>query len=291
MKNLFIGILLAVPALLSAQTPFAPLGATWYYTTSPFVPWITLDYSKVEVTAIDTIQGRPCSKIQATDWGCSFYNPVLYTWSDSGKVYSYHDGDFYLLYDFNANAGDSWVIYNPPQSLGDSMVVVVDSVSMININGQNRKVQYVSNPGIEPGGLLEWGPVIIEGIGNLGFLTPQYPTCDPWVYGLRCYDDSTLSLHLVNFPCDSIGKVAVTEPVSLGGLFRPNPVTQGFITLSESVDADQLEVFSALGTLEKRMEISSGKRLDISELPTGVHLMRLYRRGVWVGTDRVLVLR
>lgn len=291
MKHLCIGILLAIPTLLSAQTSFAPLGATWYYEKTPFWPFITLDYSKLEVTAIDTIQGRPCSRIEATDWGCSFYWPLLYTWSDNGKVYSYHDNDFYLLYDFNANAGDSWVIHNPPVALGDSMVVIVDSVRFININGQDRKVQYVSNPGLSPGGQWEWGSVIVEGIGNLSFLTPQYPACDPWIYGMRCYDDNLLSLHLVNFPCDSIGKVAVSEPVSRGGLFQPNPVTEGFITLSESVEADQVEVISAMGTLEKRMEIMSDNRLDISELPTGVHLMQLYRKGVWVGTDRVLVLR
>lgn len=297
MQKLLFILLLSCPLSMVAQVEFAPLGATWYFDHySPPLPW-KLAYIKVEVTGIDTIQGRACKRIESknildySDWGCSFYAPLLHTFQKEGRVYAYHDGDFHLLYDFDALAGESWVIHNPPTALGDSLVVVVDSVSFVTINGQNRKVQHVSNPGVEPGGLLEWSDQIIEGIGNIGFITPQYPTCDPWIFGLRCYQDDSLDLHFVDYPCDSTKSyLATREPVVQGGLFSPNPVYNQTITLSDGIDGDRVVVQHLSGSILHSFPIPSDRRIEIGALPSGVYFASIYKEKQLAGIDKLVIL-
>jgi len=285
------------PLFLAAQIEFAPLGATWYFDNDIGAPW-KLSYAKVEVTGIDTIQGRVCKRIESKnhlgniDWGCSFYGPLLHTFEKNGRVFSYHDGGFHLLYDFNANAGESWVIHNPPIAWVDSLVVIVDSISFLTVNGQTLKVQHVSNPGIEPGGLLQWGSEIIEGIGNTGFITPQYPTCDPWIFGLRCYQEDSLDLHFVSYPCDSVKHyVATREPILSGGLFSPNPVSGDRVQLSEDLDADRVILQSTLGAAQKTILIQPGVPFDTGDIPPGVYFANIFKGPRWIGADKLVILR
>jgi hypothetical protein len=298
MKKLLFLFPLLLPVLLAAQVEFAPLGATWYFEdNAPPLPW-KLSYIKVEVTGIDTIQGRACKRIESkniygySDWGCSFYAPLLQTYQENGRVFSYHDGDFYLLYDFNANAGDSWVIHNPPLTLGDSLVVEVDSVSFITTNGTTLKVQHVSNPGLGPGELLEWGSIIVEGIGNTGFIAPQYGVCDPWIFGLRCFESDSIDLHLVNFPCDSTKSyVATQEPILRGGLFSPNPVLGNSVSLNTSLDADRVVLQNALGTTQISLTIQSGNPIETGALPAGVYFVSVFKGARLLGLDKLVILK
>jgi hypothetical protein len=298
MKRLLLLLPFLCPLMLAAQVEFAPLGATWYFEdNSPPLPW-KLAYIKVEVTGIDTIQGRACKRIESkhilggSDWGCSFYAPLLHTFQKNGLVYANHDGDFHLLYDFDALAGESWVIPNPPIAWGDSLVVVVDSVSFVTVNGNVLKVQHVSNPGLGPGELLQWGSEIIEGIGNTGYITPQYPTCDPWIYGLRCYEDDSLDLHFVTFPCDSTKSYVATQaPVLRGGFFTPNPVTGNTVVLSEEIDADRVVLQNTLGAPAKTFLLSQGHTLEIENIEPGVYFATLFLDARLVGTDKLVVLR
>ena len=285
------------PLFLTAQVEFAPVGATWYYDNSFGAPW-KLVYAKVEVTGIDTIQGRACKRIESKnhlgnmDWGCSFYSPVLHTYEENGRVYAYHDGDFHLLYNFNAMVGESWIIHNPPLALGDSLIVVVDSISLISINGHTLKVQHVTNPGLGPGELLEWGSSIIEGIGNVGFITPQFPTCDPWIFGLRCYQTDSMDLHFVNYPCDTVALYSGTQsPVLRGGLLLPNPVSGNTLALSEAIDADRVVLQNTLGAMQKSLEIQSGNLLNLEEMPSGVYFVQVFKAARLIGVDKLVVLK
>jgi hypothetical protein len=298
MKRLLLLLPFLIPLLLAAQVEFAPLGATWYFEdNSPPLPW-KLAYIKVEVTGIDTIQGRACKRIESknifggSDWGCSYYAPLLHTFEKDGRVYAYQNGSFDLLYDFNATVGESWVIKTPPLIWGDSLVVLVDSISFISVNGNLLKVQHVSNPGVPIGALLVWDSRIIESIGNTGFITPQWPTCDPWIFGLRCYQDDSLDLHFVTFPCDSTKSyIATQEPVLSSGLFTPNPVMGNTVVLSEAIDADRVMLQSTLGATEKAFLIRQDRTLEIIDLEPGVYFATLFQGTRLVGTDKLVILR
>lgn len=297
MKKLLLSLAFLCPLFLDAQVEFAPLGATWYYDYGIGAPW-KLSYAKVEVTSIDTIQGRACKRIESAnhlggiDWGCSFYAPLLHTYEENGRVYSYHDGDFYLLYDFNAVAGESWVIHNPPVAWGDSLVVVVDSISFLSVNGNTLKVQHVTNPGLGMGELLEWGSEIIEGIGNTGFITPQFPTCDPWIFGLRCYSNDSLDLRFVNYPCDSVKHYLATQDLILrGGIFSPNPALGSTIRLSENMDVDRVVIQNTLGTAQKTFLLDQTSILEIEDVPPGIYFANVFRAKRLVGVDKIVICR
>lgn len=299
MKNLLLLLALFSPCLLHAQVEFAPLGATWYFEdNAPPLPW-KISYIKVEVTGIDTLQGKACKRIESknllgySDWGCSFYAPILHTYQEGARVFAYHDGGFYLLYNFDAVAGESWVIRNPPLAIDDSLVVVVDSVSLITVGNQTLRVQHVTNPGVEPGGLLEWGAEIVEGIGNTGFITPQWPTCDPWIFDLRCYLSDSIQLHLVSYPCDSTKSyLAAPEPVLRKALFIPNPAMAGStVVLSQSLDADRVLIQNVLGAQQKTLIPDSNGQIALGDVPPGVYFTSVYKGSRLVGADKLVVLQ
>lgn len=288
------------PVLLFAQVEFAPIGATWYYEQEPWIPWWKLIYYKVEVTGIDTIQGRACKRIESRDFqgdleaGCSYHNATFYTYEKDGRVYIYYDGSFSVLYDFNAKVGDSWAIRTPyfDWSMADSLIVQVDSISYLSVGNDTVKVQHVSHPDVSPGGLLVWGPMIIEGIGNNGFILPQWPTCDPWIYGLRCYADDSLDLHFVSYPCDSIKVLTSTqEPVLQGGLFSPNPVLDNTVSLSEAVEADRIVLSNTLGVLQKTFLLGNERVLELGDIEPGIYFAAMYKGPRLVGNDRLVIPR
>jgi hypothetical protein len=297
MKHLYCLIPLLFPVFLNAQTEFAPLGATWYYDYSWGFPWI-LNYAKAQVVEVVTIQGKVCKRIVSHDhsggegWGCSFYAPELFLHEENGKVYSFHSGGFYLMYDFNAGPGESWVIHNPPLCWQDSMVVVVDSISFVTVNGHMLKVQHVSNPGVEPGGLLQWGSTIVENIGNTGFLTPQFGPCDPWVFGLRCFSTDSLDLHFVDYPCDSVKSfIATREPVLQGRSFLPNPVAVGgTVSIKTPFEMDKVSIFSAAGIWMATINTGQDKTMVVPNLPSGLYFVRMYHENQWVGQDKLLII-
>lgn len=286
------------PVLLFSQVEFAPVGATWYYEQYPLIPWWKLVYYKVESTGIDTIQGRACKRIESRNHighleaGCSYYDAEFYTYEDDGRVYIFDNGSFSLLYDFRAGVGESWAIKTPTFEWGDSLVVQVDSISFLSVGANTVKVQHVSHPGVEPGGLLVWGAQIIEGIGNTGFILPQWPTCDPWIYGLRCYADDSLDLHFVSYPCDSIKLLTSTqEPVLQGGIFSPNPVLDNTISLPEEVEADRVVLTNTLGAVQKTYSLRTERVLELGDIAPGIYFAAVYLGPRLVGHDRLVIPR
>lgn len=296
-KLLFLLPLLLLPVLLAAQVEFAPLGAQWYFDYEYGAPW-KLGYAKVEVTGIDTIQGRACKRIESNnhlgfiDWGCSPFYPMLQVYQENDLVYFYREGTFQLLYNFGAKVGESWAVKIPPFSSNDSLIILVDSVKTIQINGQNLKAQYVSFPNQIVETVMDWGRVIVEGVGNLSFAAPQHGLCDPQIYGLRCYQDDSLDLHFVSYPCDSVKHyVATQEPILRGGLFSPNPVLGNSVSLNTSLDADRVVFQNAWGTTQISLTIQSGNPIETGALPAGVYFVSVFKGARLLGLDKLVMLK
>jgi len=294
MKKLLTLFLFCCPFLLAAQVEFAPVGATWYYGYSPGLPWEFI-YVKVEVTGIDSIQGRACKHIESTsyfggsDWGCSPWYPFLQVYQENGRVYYFKNGGFHLLYNFDAVAGESWFIKNPSPNQNDSLEVHVDSVSLIVLNGQTLKVQHI--PTNFSG--MDWGfGNIIEGIGNTNYITPQLSLCDPQIYGLRCYQDDSLDLHFANYPCDTVALYSATrEPILHGGLFAPNPVFDNFIALIKDFDADIVVLQNTLGTTQRTFLLDQGGQMEITDVASGIYFASIFKGKRLVGMDKLVVYR
>jgi hypothetical protein len=243
MKKIYTFI--AFCLLFSRQTiaqnfEFAPLGAKWYYNEwfdapSPLgslVPHI------VTVEGKELYHGKMCSKLVGVghnlltqyEWTTVISVPdtlFVHSQQDSVFFYSQLSEQFELLYDFGAQPGESWTIgglgsLSSPTNM-DSLRVTVDSIGQIDIGGSARRIQYVSFPGIP----FDWGFSIIEGIGNTGFLTPDWGLAEGGPVGLRCYEDIHSELHLVEAPCDEVVIYSGLDDYKqqTQAILSPNPVS------------------------------------------------------------------
>lgn len=145
MRKSVLSLCLFLPLFLTAQHEFAPLGAKWYYSYVQWFPPSGDEIIELEVTGIDTIQGRACKRIHSSlHWGCSDCNSDLHVYQENGKVFRLIDSTFQLFIDFNANAGDSWVVHLN-WSNQDSIIIKVNSISWVFLpNGPPLRVQHIS---------------------------------------------------------------------------------------------------------------------------------------------------
>lgn len=219
MKKLLLALFISASLPSTAQSWAAP-GATWYY---DFQYFALSGYERIQKIGDTMINSRQYDKLQiyrrwfdqSNQQTGSYYVPQLeFTRADSGVVYYYRDSVEYILYDFNAQAGDSWVLRSEyTTGICDTASVVVDSVSTMIINGDTLRKIYTSP--VNGNGLTFLLPVV-EKIGGLANLFPYtYCMVDiPQGYNLRCYSDSTGWVYHNpnwNYTCDDM--MSVDEPV------------------------------------------------------------------------------
>ena len=166
----------------SKSYEWAPVGAVWYYSQLEYAPPWHHNYVKIESIRDTVIQGHRSRILDRNG------NEIIMR-SDSGRVYLFDNDSlqFNQLYDFSANAGESWQAWCWNK---EYMTVYVDSVDTVTINGKQLRKQYISH---EPGSWFYFSGPVIENIGSIGYMFPQYGAADPPVGGpLRCYEDSVL---------------------------------------------------------------------------------------------------
>lgn len=183
-------ILFAFTLQISAQD-FSPISAIWHYTQATVNPNVT-SFKTLEAVLDTTINGNDCRKIieveRYLDTVQVYYH---YMYAENDRVFFYADGNFHLLYDFGAAAGDTIVLNYFATHDGSPLKMIIDSTNTIMVNNQERKIQYIScGDGIS----IEFGHHVIEGIGNTSFM---FPTPDLSLDGpLRCYQDDSTGLFL-----------------------------------------------------------------------------------------------
>jgi len=244
---------------------FAPVGAKWYYSEQSFFPPPFGEFPYiVEVVSKEMYQGKLCSKLVGTGFTSNIplstvpFPLYVYSQNDSVFFYSLLSGQFELLYDFGAEAGDTWVIGGLGTPDGyDSLTVHVDSTSQLLINGNSLKVLHISYPVLP----YEWGFEIIAGVGNTFFLTPDYGLYEGGPMGLRCYVDPENDLHLVSYPCDTTRVTSNTTDI--GSDIRisvfPNPGKDYInILIATNTHNYSFGLFDQLGRLVRQMPVQTG---------------------------------
>lgn len=266
-------------------TDFAPLGAKWYYSE---IQWIPVPPVKtypniVEVVSKEMYQGKLCSKLVNTSIitgpSATFPHPLyVYTQNDSVMFYSDFSGQFELLYNFGAQAGESWIIGGLNTTIGvDTLTVYVDSVGQWMIGGDTLKVQFVS---YRP--FYDWGFEIIEGVGNTGFLLPDFGLYEGGPAGLRCYQDPNNDYHFVTYPCDTVNGTSSTANIDSEVQISvfPNPVTANIhISISPNLVNCSFALWDPLGRLvRERVAMAGGtNKIDTYGLQPGVYLWQVWQ--------------
>ena len=267
-----------------------PVGTKWYYTQLASTyntggVWI------LEVTADTTIFTRPCkvTRLSYKEQNISSLERVDYVQFAGKQVFMYDAPlkSFVTLYDFDAKAGDTvYCHFRPRNHLSEGALVEyfyrVDTVFTAMYNGTPVTQQNVSWNAKNQYDFRD--KVLWEKVGSLRFFFPQASTQTPSTGPIRCYEEpKQLSIHFVNYPCDSIPLTTSTKDLAFGNMVAnvyPNPTTTGEWTLSWSDNPNGgylARLTNALGasvwsspTLRER-EI----QIPATGLPTGVYWLTL----------------
>ena len=263
---------------VSAQN-FAPVGAKWHYTEYSVIS-SDINYTFFESLKDTVFNGVQCREIGGAPNSCAWTSQFVYDSNDS--VYFWHQerGEFCLLYDFGAEAGDEWTIYHNIEVPGqpDSSILVVDSVSVETIDGEWLKVAYTTRQNQSS----DWwsvGGKVIERIGG-AYLFPVSGVCDPLPGELRCYQDSVVYFIQGQYDCDEIISSVEEHDASLNLRAYPNP-TGDFVNIDFEGNHLRPTSIKATGSDGKRIvvggfqTISNTVRLDIKGFPTGLYLIEL----------------
>lgn len=291
MRMLLIIMFLSFSGFTFSQNWF-PSGATWSY-SEHFVSSSQVSYLQLEVLNYDTlIHGKTCVPIfrSVGTLHCEDRPMIEYVYEENDKVYFYQPflDTFQVLYDFSLPQGQSWsfiVEYNNHQNI-DTVEVLINSISTVNINGQNLQkldVTYIYN-------FLEYefqeSHEIIEKIGFLNhffYLGPHSSGfCDMNLSGgLRCYTDNSIGLYETGIApsCDYISSVSVSEQENLSNSsleIYPNPAENSFfinINNNPLVDKMNYSINDINGKLVKSGLLHNNAPIDVSYLPNGFYLV------------------
>jgi hypothetical protein len=279
-------LLLLLNSIYSQKT-YAPLHAEWKY--EGFDVYCEGNHIKYTVTSEQFIDDKDCSWITGYQWSDEemdwLTRDSLLVWENDHKVYFYEDTSFYLMYDFEAEAGDTVMSYDPldmplfsitgyteDETLPHLIPYTVIAVEEIEINGLLYKTFVTPEEGIEN---CTTKRTIIENIGSIGMgLTGE--TCFVVTMGCPgqfvCYNNGTVSYESGFLSCDSltnVGDIPLADEIKI----YPNPAREVIhLDVPSSISIIDYVILDIAGrSLLAGADIST---IDISTLPKDVFYLK-----------------
>ncbi len=300
-RSIWLICCFSLPAALSnAQLDgpvFAPIGASWYYSSvSNGPPWIAAELGVYFLVENDTFM----LGVEARVIGCydNVENQIVridsltkYVATIGDKVYYKVEDEFILLYDFGAQPGDT--IHSKVEDFEINIgcdsdfsqgvidfSYIVDSVGTLFFDGEELRVLFVQSLSQSPDpDWVFWDPVI-ERIGPMGwggFWWGRGEGCIFEAGYLRCYNDPEITWRSSDFseslPCDYIS--ATTEIQTKTYTIHPNPAST-HIALPPG--AKHVGLFDMTG---RSMQLSYfDNQVDVATYPAGMYIIRFELDGV-----------
>ena len=293
-RALFVAILLMAMGEAMAQSEHA--NKEWYYGFASHEIWASRYFYQHLVTNGDTvISGKDCTILRQVDDSGNGFNASTFEYFNMGKStfylhrepdrllwYDEESGDFTVLHDYAAQAGDRWTIH-----VGQcAFDVVVDSTDVISFDNKDHRVLYVHDSVYEAEYYPYYGGCIIEDVGHTTHFFPIeiYWLCHdsficgmPEPLGIRCViEDGNTVYHQGEVDCDSVYEiphVGVQENESSPTL-HPSP-TNGLVTIT----GENLKAAEVFNTLGQSVATATGKgetlQVDLSGLPAGIYFVNV----------------
>lgn len=287
---------------LKAQTEFAPLGATWYYSVADEYGDPLSDYEKYVSIADTLINGKSCHIVASASDTLIFYN-------DNGKVYNWFCGHFLLTYDFRTQAGDTVTIdfrANKSNSITIDTFYTVQCVVKVDTLADSN-LKHFELDMIPRSDLPDYHFGRYSYVENVGYeAEPMYiltnlvsPDITIGTCYLRCYNDNTISYKSSwwksqNKDCDykETGS-AVIEKSGMGINMLPNPVDNQLIVTFEYAENIVLElrVFSEQGIMvQKNLIQQCENSVDVSSLSKGLYYVAVFNEKECISTIKMIKL-
>lgn len=289
MKNILSIIVFFVLSSNASAQVWVENNATWYYEYSGgfFGGLRKLSHNG------DTLLGGQLSKsIQVDDYQFVMMGPngpmlqtsnntleEIYMYSSGDSVFWWTNGEYQLLYNFNAQINDTWIIDIGPTgwSLCDdtSRVKVVD-VGIETVQGNDFR--FIDLEPID-GSHYHLGGRFYDRFGGGSYLLPLERICDSTIIteyymfnGVRCFEDDSLSLNFVGEECDYwITHAGMDENQNDLILVYPNPVTSQVQFSGSQIKS--VVVTNSIGEFQLCFELSNDQTIELSNLSPGVYFL------------------
>lgn len=260
----------------------------------------TQEYTVIKDTLIANETAKLIQRQVTSYQGTTLNIDTLYVYEKNEKVYYWDGTSFVLMYDFSKNVGDTLDI-NVDLGVCDSVSpVILDSLTLINLDGIELKKQYCSYTEYKTSAGFENELItfeVTELIGNeQNFIyQPQCGAGEHFVYtGLRCFENDNVqyvndwwATHYPNIACDSLINVSLNTVNMLNSdvSIYPNPTRETIYVSSKNFETNiyKLEVYDLYG--KKLLEGSRNtSNINISKLRAGIYLLKIYtdKTNFWV---------
>lgn len=269
MKKLTLILICSICFFELFSQNWAPIGTKWYYNQGTINPNLQI-YKIIESTGDTIFQNKNCRILKETINlpPFSFNTFFMYSSNDSVYYYDYSFNNFCLLYFFNAQQGDT--VHLDCYDLN----CIIDSVKIINYNGHDRKVQFLTTYSMG----YNMFDRNIEGIGNSIFMLP---VGDNYMTGpLRCFEDSYGLIKFSPLECDTVINTEINKNEFIEDIkiFTDELNTKIIIELPESNSEIQvINFYSGIGQKIMNLKNSNKKHIEISidKLSTGIYFIEL----------------
>ncbi len=277
MKKAFTFLFLVISMGCFAQTGITP-GAKWAYGAEYFTGNSKSIYTYVKDSVIDS---KPCAVL--TDTFSSFSAGLFFSGTNSNRyvyikndsMYWYIDSAFKLTCTFNCQEGDTVEFYYTNRCDTFLPKFVVDSVvSKMYQNNQTRKVFYyrLLSPTIPQQNGFPYLFRALESVGWLNAGQAVYATCMPDDVSpyLQCFKDDSINLNSDPDCFKTITSIGDSEKEPF--LLSSNIVTDWLMLNISS--PTHLTLFDINGRLLFERNVSENTRIDVSNYPTGMYLLK-----------------
>ena len=302
MRKIVLFSFLIMLSTASFAQNWYPAGATWTFNWQEYTMHGYVKYSVGNDTVINDTAAKLINIKQVRSIGSESDLEPLIVHESNSRVYHWTGERFKLMYDFNLNAGDTLkteVLYiNYCDSVSP---VIIDSVSLVNINGIDLKVQYITYTPYNWEYFVEArSERIVERIGSeMNFIyTPKCDFGDYFhYYGLRCYNDDDVSYRNEwwdywhhNVECDSVINADVQEVTDNKFTVYPNPADD-FVTISDDGQYGGdfcAELYNSLGEKLYITTAECSATFNMENYPAGLYVIKVYKKEFDIYTFKVI---
>ncbi len=276
---------MAIGLGLKAQD-MATVGAKWWYKlycyTSPDCGYFTMSVTKDTVIGGVTARFIEKEVFGGESW-TSYDTTSLIAYSNDKKFYIFDDinNEFYILYDFNLQAGDTLTIQDSSKYRGFYNIVggtdiaffqvVIDS-NVVKQRGNYSLIHLYTSP--TPNSSYFFNGPIVEYLGNIFSMFGEPTIMTPGGYPgyLRCYKDHYIDLTHDN--CEYITNSGIVFLEEDTYNIYPNPFTDSFqIEGIDNHSIKEVNIFDSFGRLQKT--VLNENRISMPNAASGIYFISI----------------
>jgi hypothetical protein len=279
---------------------FAAPGAKWYYSNreNP-LGGPEEGYLEVKCTGDTIINAKDAKILRKTyyasdssvhDLGFEFIH------NENRRTYHLVEGKFFLLYDFNAEAGDTLTLREPyftNTTPDTTFQIVVDRTEIINYHGWLDLKAVYSHTISGPWDLFN---LQIEKIGNLPYMFPQSSQdCDTQCYDpFRGYLDWDTNIWGDGWGMYTFRRLINNDPyheANTGVTINPNPFNDLIVIEGLNHAPVTIELFDLYGrVVYKDFHFDSPINMGLSDIDPGAYFIRILEKtSGHLVTDRMII--